>query len=84
MYGAYAALNICRMTVVTSSPAMLDDPELGLNKTMWGAILGMGTAGTLVGKLVTGLMADQFGGRRVFLFSIGFCMLATGIFGMMS
>ena len=84
MYGAYAVLNICRMTVVTSSPAMLDDPELGLNKTMWGAILGWGTAGTLVGKLVTGIMADRFGGRRVFLFAIGFCMLATGIFGMMS
>jgi len=84
MYGAYAALNICRTTVVISSPAMLDDPELGLNKTMWGAILGWGTAGTLVGKLTTGIMADRFGGRRVFLISLGFCMLATGIFGMMS
>jgi len=84
MYGAYAVLNICRTTVIISSPAMLDDPELGLNKAMWGAILGWGTAGTLVGKLVTGVMADRFGGRRVFLFSIGFCTLATGIFGMMS
>ena len=53
MYGAYAVLNICRMTVVTSSTAMLDDPELGLNKTMWGAILGWGTAGTLLGKLTS-------------------------------
>ncbi len=84
MYGAYAVLNICRTTVVISSPAMLDDPELGLNKTMWGSILGWGTAGTLVGKLTTGVMADRFGGRKVFLISIGFCMLATGIFGMMS
>ena len=84
IYGAYAVLNICRTTVVISSPAMLDDPELELNKTMWGAILGWGTAGTLVGKLTTGVMADRFGGRKVFLISIGFCMLATGIFGMMS
>jgi len=84
MYGAYAVLNICRTTVVISSPAMLDDPELGLNKTMWGSILGWGTAGTLVGKLTTGILADRFGGRKVFLVSIGFCMLATGIFGMMS
>ena len=67
-----------------SSPAMLDDPELELTKTMWGAILGWGTAGTLLGKLTTGIMADRFGGRKVFLVSIGFCMLATGIFGMMS
>ena len=84
IYGAYAVLNICRTTVVISSPAMLDDPELGLNKTMWGAILGWGTAGTLVGKLTTGVMADRFGGRKVFLISIGFCMLATAIFGMVS
>jgi len=84
MYGAYAVLNICRTTVVISSPAMLDDPDLELNKTMWGAILGWGTAGTLLGKLTTGIMADRFGGRKVFLVSIGFCMLATGIFGMMS
>ena len=63
---------------------MLDDPELDLNKTMWGAILGWGTAGTLMGKLTTGFMADRFGGRKVFLVSISFCMLATGIFGMMS
>ena len=84
IYGAYAVLNICRTTVVISSPAMLDDPELGLNKTMWGAILGWGTAGTLVGKLTTGILADRFGGRRVFLISIGVCMLATGIFGIIS
>ena len=84
IYGAYAVLNICRTTVVISSPAMLDDPELELNKTMWGAILGWGTAGTLVGKLTTGVMADRFGGRKVFLTSIGFCMLATAIFGMVS
>ena len=51
---------------------------------MWGAILGWGTAGTLVGKLTTGVMADRFGGRKVFLISIGFCMLATAIFGMVS
>ena len=84
IYGAYAVLNICRTTVVISSPAMLDDPDLELNKTMWGAILGWGTAGTLVGKLTTGVMADRFGGRKVFLISIGFCMLATAIFGMVS
>jgi len=84
IYGAYTVLNICRTTVVISSPAMLDDPELELTKTMWGAILGWGTAGTLVGKLTTGVMADRFGGRKVFLISIGFCMLATAIFGMVS
>ena len=84
MYGAYAVVNICRATVIIASPAMLDDPTLELDKTAWGAILGWGTAGTIIGKLATGIMADRLGGRKVFLFSLGLCMLATGMFGFMS
>ena len=67
MYVGYAALYMCRATVVISSPAMLDDPGLGLTKTAWGAILGWGMAGTLIGKLANGVLADRFGGRRIFL-----------------
>ena len=84
MYLGYAALYMCRATVVISGPAMLDDPELGLDKTAWGALIGWGTAGTLIGKLANGVLADKLGGRRVFLLSLAFCMLATGIFGTMS
>ena len=81
MYLGYAALYMCRATVVISGPSMLDDPALGLNKTAWGAIIGWGTAGTLAGKLINGVLADKIGGRRVFILSLGFCMLATGVFG---
>lgn len=84
MYVGYAALYMCQATVVISGPAMLSDPALGLNKTAWGAILGWGTAGTLSGKLINGILADKIGGRRVFLLSLGLCMLATGIFGTLS
>ena len=84
MYFGYAALYMCRATVVISGPAMLDDPALGLNKTAWGAIVGWGTAGTMIGKLANGVLADKLGGRRVFMIALGFCMLATGLFGTMS
>ena len=84
MYLGYAALYMCRATVVISGPAMLDDPGLGLSKTTLGAIFGWGTAGTLVGKLANGILADKFGGRRIFMLSLGLCMLATGIFGTIS
>ena len=84
MYFGYAALYMCRATVVISGPALLDDPALGLTKTAWGAILGWGTAGTLVGKLANGVLADRFGGRRIFMVSLALCMVATGIFGTMS
>ncbi len=83
MYLGYAALYMCRATVVISGPAMLDDPGLGLNKAAWGAIIGWGTAGTLVGKLANGILADRLGGRRVFMLSLAFCMLATGLFSRM-
>ena len=84
MYLGYAALYMCRATVVISGPAMLDDPRLGLNKTAWGAIIGWGTAGTLIGKLANGVLADKLGGRRVFMLSLGICMLATAFFDTMS
>ncbi len=84
MYLGYAALYMCRATVVISGPAMLDDPGLGLDKTAWGAIIGWGTAGTLIGKLANGVLADKLGGRRVFMLSLGFCILATGMFSAMS
>ena len=84
MYIGYAALYMCRKTVVISGPAMLDDPMLGLTKTAWGAILGWGTAGTVVGKLINGVLADRLGGRRVFILSLSLCMLATTVFGTMS
>ena len=83
MYLGYAALYMCRATVVISGPAMLDDPGLGLNKTAWGAIIGWGTAGTLIGKLANGILADRLGGRRVFMLALAFCMLATGLFSSM-
>jgi len=84
MYLGYAALYMCRATIIISGPAMLADPALGLTKTTWGAIVGWGTAGTLMGKLFNGVLADKLGGRKVFLMSLGLCMLATGIFGTMS
>ena len=84
MYLGYAALYMCRATVVNAGPSMLDDPALGLTKTAWGAVLGWGTAGTLAGKLANGVLADRFGGRRIFMLSLALCMLATGIFGTLS
>ncbi len=84
MYLGYAALIMCRATVVNAGPSILDDPSLGLTTTAWGDVLGWGTAGILVGKLVNGVLADRFGGRRIFILSLALCMLATGIFGTMS
>ena len=84
IYGSYSVLNFLRTTIIVASPQLLDDPTINLNKAMWGSILGWGTAGTLIGKLTTGFLADRFGGRKVFLISIGICILAIGLFGVVS
>jgi sugar phosphate permease len=67
MYAGYMGFILCRTAIYAASPAMVGDPALGLSKTMFGAVLGWGTAGMVVGKLLTGAVADRLGGRRVFL-----------------
>lgn len=70
MYVGYMAFILCRTAIYAASPAMVGDPALGLTKTMFGAVLGWGTAGMVTGKLLNGWVADRFGGRRVFLLAL--------------
>lgn len=70
MYVGYMAFILCRTALYVASPAMVDDPGLGLSKTMFGAVLGWGTAGMVTGKLLSGVIADWLGGRRVFLLAL--------------
>src|SRR5499426_1121381 len=67
MYVGYMGFTQCRTAIYAASPAMVGDPELGLSKAMFGAVLGWGTAGMVTGKLLSGAVADLLGGRRVFL-----------------
>jgi len=60
---------------------MLLDPDLHLDKTSFGAILGWGTAGNLLGKLTNGVLADRLGGNRVFILAISVAALAIFCFG---
>lgn len=77
----YAALMLCRTTVSIAGPAMLLDEDLQLTKTTFGAILGWGMAGNLIGKLTNGVLSDRFGGQRVFILALGLSAAAIGIFG---
>ena len=80
----YAALMLCRTTVGVAGPAMLLDGDLQLSKTGFGAILGWGMAGNLLGKLTNGLLADRFGGRRIFILAVIITSAAIGLFGAVS
>jgi sugar phosphate permease len=80
MYLGYMAFILCRTAIYVASPAMVDDPALGLSKTMFGAVLGWGTAGMVTGKLLSGAVADTLGGRRVFLLALSVTAAAAGTF----
>ena len=80
----YAALMLCRTTVGVAGPAMLLDADLQLTTTTFGAILGWGMAGNLLGKLTNGVLADTFGGRRIFVLALCATAAAIGAFGVVS
>ena len=80
----YAALILCRTTVGIAGPSMLLDADLNLTKTAFGAILGWGTAGNLLGKLTNGVLADKVGGHKIFILAISVSALAIFSFGTMS
>ncbi len=80
MYVGYMGFILCRTAIYVASPAMVEDPALGLTKTMFGAILGWGTAGMVTGKLLGGAVADRFGGRTVFLLALSVTTAAAAGF----
>ncbi len=71
MYVGYLMLTFCRTAFTTVSPALVEDPGLSLTTTDIGDILGYAALGSLVGKLLTGFVADRFGGRLTLLLALG-------------
>ncbi len=71
MYVGYLMLMFCRTAFTTVSPALVEDPGLSLTTTDIGDILGYAALGSLVGKLLTGFVADRFGGRLTLLLALG-------------
>ncbi len=82
MYAGYMGFILSRTAIYVASPAMVGDPALGLTKTMFGAVLGWGTAGMVTGKLLSGVVADRLGGRRVFLLALSTTAAAACAFGL--
>ena len=82
MYLGYGSMMISRQMVTILSPAIEDDPELGFGVQETQDILGFGTIGAMVGKLVWGPLADYIGGRLTFLLGIVLTALLIAAFGM--
>jgi MFS transporter, OPA family, sugar phosphate sensor protein UhpC len=82
MYAGYMAFILCRTAIQAGANGMLADPSTGLTKAGFGEILAWGTAGMVAGKLGTGLIADAFGGRRVFLLALFLASLTAVAMGL--
>ena len=84
MYTGYVAFMLCRNTLIAASPAMIEDPTLGLDKETYGQLMSWHSAGAIVGKLVTGLGADLIGGRKTFLLALLLTAASNVAFGLVS
>jgi OPA family glycerol-3-phosphate transporter-like MFS transporter len=77
MFVGYMGFILSRTVLSVVSPEMLADPELELDEARYGDIAAWGMAGMISGKLVTGVIADWLGGRRVFLVALSITALLT-------
>jgi OPA family sugar phosphate sensor protein UhpC-like MFS transporter len=77
MYIGYAALMLCRNTLVACSVQIVEDPTLGIDKESFGHLMAWHSAGAILGKLVTGPGADLLGGRRMFLLALSLTAIAN-------
>ena len=77
MYVVYAAMMVCRNTVVVVSPALIQDPTLGMDTAQYGQMMAYGSLGGVVGKLTLGLVVDRLGGRRMLLLTLALVAAST-------
>ena len=80
MYIGYMAFILSRTALAVASPEMINDPNLELDEASYGDIAAWGMAGMIAGKLLTGVIADWLGGRRVFLMALSVTAFLTVTF----
>jgi sugar phosphate permease len=80
MFIGYMGFILSRTVLAVASPEMVNDPNLGLDEASYGDIAAWGMAGMIAGKLLTGVIADWLGGRRVFLVALSITAVLTVAF----
>jgi sugar phosphate permease len=78
----YMAFILARTALPVASPEMVGDPRLALDEASYGDIAAWGMAGMILGKLLTGVLADWLGGRRVFLVALALTASLTFAFSL--
>jgi sugar phosphate permease len=81
MYFAYAVSMIMKYSIIVVSPSLISDPMVAMSKTQFGEILASGSIGGIFGKILFGLGADRFGGKKSFLVSLLILSVGIVLFG---
>jgi len=81
MYFAYAVSMIMKYSIIVVSPSLISDPMVAMSKTQFGEILASGSIGGIFGKILFGLGADRFGGKKSFLVSLLILCIGIILFG---
>src|SRR5262245_9678952 len=77
LLAGYSGYYVCRSNLSVALPAMLADPSAGIDRTSAGLIASAGVLAYAVGKSMTGVAGDFWGGRRLFLLGLLLSVVAT-------
>lgn len=81
----YAGYYLCRSNLSVVTPLLLEEfGPSGLNKEIIGLIASSGVLFYAVGKVLSGVLCDFFGGRRTFLLGMVGSIIATVMFGLLT
>lgn len=83
LLAGYAGYYVCRSNLSVAAPLIVADLALGgITTTTLGAIASAGVFAYAIGKPLTGLSGDLFGGRRMFVWGMWGAVLATVAFSL--
>jgi sugar phosphate permease len=83
MYAGYVGFMLCKSSLPLFATT-IKNGDLGLTTSDFGVIFAWGMAGALVGKLLTGMVADRLGGRNVFVLALVLTIATAVAFGAVS
>lgn len=83
LFVGYSGYYLCRSNLAVATPLIIQEfGSQGIDKEMMGKIASAGVIAYAVGKVISGMVGDAIGGKRVFLFGMLASVLATFLFGL--
>jgi OPA family glycerol-3-phosphate transporter-like MFS transporter len=83
LFIGYSGYYLCRSNLAVATPLLIDEfGSRGIDKEVMGQIASLGVLFYSVGKVVSGVIGDLVGGKKIFLLGMAGSVLATVLFGL--